>query len=219
MVSDGTNLFTGRQESTAMRITALWLFAGGLLVLLSACRTPVLPSAVPVANLYPTLHPSAVLTSSRPLVLSEGELSALLAHLGVLGPLRVHGMGAAELSLVRRALERHGYAELDARRTACPVRWVVLRGVAEDSGAALSIEAGLSAPPVAAGQWSIDLRRPPATVETRTERGGSTVTVESWSGSANQATVAVRRVSPAAASPTWELSCRARVRDAAAPAP
>ncbi|NLF18807.1 MAG: hypothetical protein GX595_16365 [Lentisphaerae bacterium] len=202
-----------------MRTTALWLFAGSLLVLLSACRTPVRPSAVPVANLYPTLHPSAVLESSRPLVLSEGDLSALLAHVGVLGPLRVHGMSAAELSLARRALERHGYAELDARRTACPVRWVVLRGVAEDGGSALSVEAALSAPPAAAGQGSIDLRRPPATVETRTGRGGSTVTVETWSGTADQAAVAVRRVSPAGSSPTWELHCRTRVRGAAPPRP
>jgi len=202
-----------------MMKTALWLFAGGLLVLLSACRTPVRPSAVPVANLYPTLHPSAVLESSRPLVLSEGDLSALLAHVGVLGPLRVHGMSAAELSLARRALERHGYAELDARRTTCPVRWVVLRGVAEDGDAALWIEAGLSAPPAAAGQWSIDLRRPPSTVEARTGRGGSTMAVETWSGSAEPAVVAVRRVGAAGSAPTWELSYRTPVREAAPPRP
>lgn len=197
-----------------MRKTALWLLAGGLVVLLSACRTPVRPSAVPVANLYPTLHPSAVLAASRPLSLTDGELSALLAHLGLLGPLRTHGMIAAELPLVRRALERHGYAELDARRTACPVRWVVLRGVSEGDGSALWIEAGLSAPPAAAGHWSIDLRRVPATVEPRVERSGSTVTVETWSGTAENAVVAVRRIRASSSLPTWELSYRTPVRKA-----
>lgn len=195
-----------------MRPAAVLFVIGAVVGIQCGCRTPVPPPTSPVANLYPTLNPSAILEQCRPVRLAQIELSAGLAHLGLLGPLRTHGMAAAELPLVLRGLERHGYAELDARRTVCPVRWVVLRGEDTDGGTRLVIEAGLQEPPVTASQWAIDVKRPPATVETRAEAYGRSSRVETWHGTSERAAVEVRRVTPRGALPYWELSYRAGVR-------
>jgi len=200
-----------------MRDAALLLCLVALLGPLCGCRTPVTPLTVPVANLYPTLNPSAVLDECRPVNLTSAELTAVLAHLGLLGPLKTYGMGPGELPVVRRGLERHGYAELDARRTVCPVRWVVLRSQGSNGASGFLVEAGLEAPPATAAQWAIDVKRPPATISTRNESYGGWSKVEVWRGTADSGEVEVRRVTPRGALVYWELSYRTAVR-AAVPA-
>jgi hypothetical protein len=176
------------------------------------CRTPFKPATVPVANLYPTLNPSGILATTRPLVLSGGEASALLAHLGALGPLRAHGMGSGELPLVLRGLERHGYAELDARRTTCPVRWVVLRCVEEADRPLLVVEVGSVAPPAAAAHYGLDLGRPAAATGTRSDAYGRVSRVETWIAVSDQPVVQARRITAPGQAEYWELEYRAPVQ-------
>lgn len=195
-----------------MRRVAMLLLVAGLLGLLAGCRTPFPPPTVPIANLYPTLHPGSVLDSSCPVPLAERELTALLAHLGLLGPLRAQGMGAAEVPLVVRGLERHGYAELDARRSACPVHWVVLRGVTAAGGTWLVVEAGMTAPAAGAAQYGIDVAAPPASVLPRIDIYGRRSQVQTWRGAAGESAVEVRRVIAAGSIPYWELEYRQAVR-------
>jgi hypothetical protein len=185
----------------ALGLAAIW-----------GCRTPFGPPAVPVANLYPTLCSSTVLGEARPVALTETDLSALLAHLGALGPLRSHGMAAGELPLARRGLARHGYAELDARRTACPVRWVILRGLAEANRPCLVVEVGYSSAPAVATQYAIDLAQPAAETGTRTDAYGRVSRIETWRGIADSIRVEVRRVFPPGLAEFWEVEYRAPVR-------
>lgn len=180
----------------------------GVALAVAGCRTPVKPLTVPIANLYPTLNPSGVLATTRPLKVAEGELSALLAHLGALGPLRAHGMGPGEMPLVVRALSRHGYAELDARRTACPVRWVVLRGLSESGRPSLAIEIGSAIPPAVAGEYGIDLGRPGTLAPPRRDAYGRVSLIEAWRAAAEGTTTEVRRVSPPGRGQYWELEYR-----------
>jgi hypothetical protein len=195
-----------------MRRARLFFAVAGLLAALSACRTPFKPPTVPLANLYPTLHPSGILDSSRALRLTAGEVTALLVRLELLGPLQAYGMGPGEVPLVVRGLERHGYAELDARRSASPVHWVVLRGVVEAGETCLLLEAGLAAPPAGATPWGIDVAAPPATVLSRTDIYGRRSQVETWRGVADKAPVEVRRVIPAGRPRYWELAYRQRLQ-------
>ncbi len=195
----------------SMRRVRVLFVAAGLLGLLAGCRTPFQPPTVPIANLYPTLHPSSVLDSSCPLSLAEPELTALLAHLGLLGPLRAQGMGSAEVPLVVRGLQRHGYAELDARRSACPVHWVVVRGVTAAGETWLVVEAGMTAPPAGAAQYGIDVAAPPASVLPRADIYGRRSQVQAWRGAVGEAAVAVRRVTGLGAAPYWELEYRQAV--------
>lgn len=202
-----------------MRRVRLFLIAVGLVGALSGCRTPFEPPTVPIANLYPTLHPGSILDRSCPLSLADGEVAALLARLGLLGPLQTHGMGAGEIALVRRGLERHGYAELDARRSACPVHWVVLRGLATEGATWLVVEAGTGAAPGFALQCGIDVAATPASVLPRTDVYGRRSQVETWRGRSGAAAVEVRRVVPSGRPPYWELDYRQAGRRPAAGVP
>lgn len=195
-----------------MRRVRVLFAAVSLLGLLAGCRTPFQPPTVPIANLYPTLNPGSILDRSQPLSVTERELTALLAHLGLLGPLRAYGLGAGEMPLVVRGLERHGYAELDARRSACPLHWVVLRGVAEAGGTWLLLEAGMGVPPVYAPQCGIDVATAPASVLPRSDIYGRRSQVETWRGLSGESVIEVRRVTPAARSAYWELLVRQAVR-------
>jgi hypothetical protein len=184
----------------------------GLIGALSGCRTPFGPATVPVANLYPTLNPGSILDRSCPLRLPESELTALLAHLGLLGPLRAHGLGAGQVPLVVRGLERHGYAELDARRSACPVHWVVLRGLTEGRETRLVVEAGMADPPACAAECGIDVANAPASALPRADVYGRRSQVEIWRGASGSSPVEVRRVASPGRPPYWELEYRQVVR-------
>jgi|GEM_PF-2554844 len=181
----------------------------GVGVVLAGCRTPVKPLTVPIANLYPTLSPSGVLATTQPLTLAEAEVSALLAHLGALGPLRAHGMGPGEMPLVIRALARRGYAELDARRTACPVRWAILRCITDSGVPRLVIEIGSAAAPAIAAEYGIDLGRPGTLERPRRDAYGRVSLVEAWRSAGKRFTLEVRRVGPPGrGAEYWELECR-----------
>ena len=191
-----------------MRRGCLLLVAVGLLVALNGCRTPFEPPTIPLANLYPTLHPGSILDSSKSLRLTEVEVAAVLSQLGLLEPLRAHGLGTVEVPLVSRGLERHGYAELDARRSACPVHWVVLRGVAEAGGTWLVVEAGMESTPGCASACGIDLVAAPVSVRPRTDVYGRRSQVETWRGGVGASPVEVRRVLPSGRPAYWELEYR-----------
>jgi hypothetical protein len=172
------------------------------------CRTPVKPLTVPVANLYPTLNPSSILAGARSVKVAEGDLSALLAHLGALGPLKAHGMGPGEMPLVLRGLERHGYAEIDARRTPCPVRWVVLRGITEESQPRLVVEIGFTSAPSAAEESGINLTRPGTLAPPRRDAYGRVSLIEAWRSHTERADIEVRHISPPGGGEYWELEYR-----------
>jgi hypothetical protein len=191
------------------------VIAAGLLGALGGCRTPFNPPTVPIANLYPTLHPGSILDQSRAVVAGEAEVTAVLVRLGLLEPLRRHGMGPAEVPLVVRGLERHGYAELDARRSSCPVHWVVLRGVSEAGATWLVLEAGLAAAPAWAAASGMNLGAAPATAGSRTDVYGRRSQVETWRGALDGAPVAVRRVTSPGRPVYWEVE----YRQPAAPTP
>ncbi len=195
-----------------MRHCGLFLVLAALAAA-SGCRTPVKPATVPVANLYPTLTSTAVLDTTRPLKLESTDLSALLAHLGALGPLKAHGMRTEELSLALRGLERHGYAELDARRTACPIRWVVLRCAARPDPGCLVVEIGSSDLPAAAAQYGLDPKRPPAESGIRSDPYGRGSRIDAWRGLAARAAVELRRVQPMGGDAYWEFEYRAPLLD------
>ena len=183
---------------------------------MAGCRTPVLPPTVPVANLYPTLNPSSILETSRSVSVTAAEVSAILTEVGLLEPLTGHGMGPGEVPLVCRGLQRHGYAELDGRRSGGPVRWVVLRGVAEGGATCLVVEAGLESPPARAAQWGIEVRQSSGARTTRADIYGRRAEVETWRGTSARARVEVSRVQTKDRRTYWEVDYR--VPAAAAPA-
>ena len=87
-----------------------------LLALLASCAA-VRPPERPVAYIYPTTRPMAALSEMTPVNASLEDIRALLDKLGVLRELVDAGLTDVELGIVCRGLAKHGYSEIDARRS------------------------------------------------------------------------------------------------------
>ena len=84
-----------------------------------------LPPERPVAYMYPSAIHAEMLSLLKPVAAGESQLDELLRLLGVKVDLVKFGLTPQELETVSRGLRRRGYAELDCRRTKCPVRMVI----------------------------------------------------------------------------------------------
>ena len=101
-----------------------------LLFLLCGCvDTGYQPPQRPLAYMYPTLMPGTQLRQLRGVEVTVALLRQRLEGLGLWEPLVAAGLTEQELATVVRSLSHRGYAELDARRTKSPVRWVAFLGL------------------------------------------------------------------------------------------
>ncbi|MBN2450417.1 MAG: hypothetical protein JXR77_08505 [Lentisphaeria bacterium] len=185
----------------------------GVLLWGAGCRTPVAPPVRPVANLFPTLQPVTVLEGLEPSDVADASLAEMLEEAGVLDPLRHWGLTTAELGTAARGLRRRGYAEIDARRCACPVRWVVLRTLAvTEALRELRVEAGHADVPGIAREYGIDVATEPGERATRHDVYGRGSEVWSWHGGRGGRACTVRRVyGPAGGTVHWETEIRFRI--------
>lgn len=105
------------------------ILAAALFFLLTGCRT-YQPPQRPVAYMYPTLMSGTQLRRLTPQNTSPADLQSYLESMELWRPLVKAGLETPELETLSRSLARRGYAELDARRSACPVAWVAFMGIA-----------------------------------------------------------------------------------------
>ena len=95
-------------------------------ILVSGCLSSGhYPPERPVAYMYPSVMRSQNLAMMKPCVTDEAAIEAKLEALGVKAILGQYGMMRTELQTVVRGLRNRGYAEIDCRRTKCPVRFVI----------------------------------------------------------------------------------------------
>ena len=178
-----------------MTVRSAWL---GLVLLaigwLSAgCRTPFEPPTRPIANLYPTVYPSTILGEVKPGAVPLRRLGELLQETGLLAPLTVAGMWRQELETVVRGLAHRGYAEIDARRSDCRVRWVVFRLQTLSTGLCLVLEAGGDDMSPAARYFGIDTAAAPKVAD-RTDIYGRRSLLQTWTTTGDRGEGTIRRV-------------------------
>ena len=90
------------------------------------------PPERPMAFMVPTLTRGGNLENLHRLRVSPEILRSHLEEQQFWEPLRKAGLEESELETVSRGLRLRGYAELDARRTASPLQWVMFFGSAPD---------------------------------------------------------------------------------------
>lgn len=95
-------------------------------LLFCACQT-TLPPPRPLANMYPSLEPAAVLNALQPRPTDPDWLRRQLAAIALDRLLLQYGFPDHEWPLLARGLSRRGYAEIDARKTGSPLRWMIFR--------------------------------------------------------------------------------------------
>ena len=102
-----------------------------VLALCYGCAT-YQPPERPVAFMVPTLTRGGSLQALHRLRVSPDLLRSHLEEQQFWEPLRQAGLEESELETISRGLRLRGYAELDARRTASPLQWVIFCGSAPD---------------------------------------------------------------------------------------
>ena len=100
-------------------------------MLMCGCAT-YQPPERPVAFMVPTLTRGGSLQALHRLRVSPDLLRSHLEEQQFWEPLRKVGLEESELETISRGLRLRGYAELDARRTASPLQWVMFFGSAPD---------------------------------------------------------------------------------------
>ncbi|MBQ7650806.1 MAG: hypothetical protein IJS15_07595 [Victivallales bacterium] len=94
-------------------------------LVLVSCAT-VKPPQRPVAYIYPSLVPMATIKTYRPMQLDEATVKRFLEESRTLATLEKAGLRQSELSILVRGLAKHGYAELDARRSKSEISWLTI---------------------------------------------------------------------------------------------
>jgi hypothetical protein len=95
-------------------------------LLLSGCLSSGhYPPERPVAYMYPSVMRAQNLSLMKGCPADESAIEAKLDELGVRAILEQYGLVRAELQTIARGIRNRGYAELDCRRTKCPVRFVI----------------------------------------------------------------------------------------------
>ena len=92
-------------------------------LLLASCAT-VQPPQRPVAYIYPSLVPMSAIQACRPTQLDEAAVRKLLEQSRTLSILESAGLQQSEISILVRGIAKHGYAELDARRSKSIISWL-----------------------------------------------------------------------------------------------
>ena len=94
-------------------------------LLLASCTT-VQPPQRPVAYIYPSLVPMSDIQACRPTKLDEAAVRKLLEKSRTLSVLENAGLHQSEISILVRGIAKHGYAELDARRSKSKISWLTV---------------------------------------------------------------------------------------------
>ena len=94
------------------------------ILLIAAGCTSVEPPKRPVAYVFPTIRTFESLEKLKPQKISTAKLRSWLELIGNEKELTQGGLLEEDLELVSLGLERSGYAELDARKTALSMRWI-----------------------------------------------------------------------------------------------
>lgn len=92
-------------------------------LLLASC-TSVKPPQRPVAYIYPSLVPMAAIKDCTQAQLAPDAIRKLLDESRTLTILENAGLLPTELATLSRGLAKHGYAELDARRSKSVISWL-----------------------------------------------------------------------------------------------
>ena len=106
------------------RIRILASIIAACLALVS-CST-IKPPQRPVAYIYPSLVPMSAIKTYSPMQLDEAKVKGLLDVSRTLTILEKAGLRQSELSILVRGLAKHGYAELDARRSKSEISWLTI---------------------------------------------------------------------------------------------
>ena len=91
-------------------------------ILMASCAT-VKPPQRPVAYIYPSLVPMSAIKCT-PTQLATEAIRELLKESRTLAILENAGLQTGEIAILSRGLAKHGYAELDARRSKSIISWV-----------------------------------------------------------------------------------------------
>ena len=94
-------------------------------LLLASCAT-VQPPQRPVAYIYPSLVPMSAIQACRPTKHDEAAVRKLLEKSRTLLILENAGLQQSEISILVRGIAKHGYAELDARRSKSIISWLTI---------------------------------------------------------------------------------------------
>jgi len=103
-----------------------------LIFIMVSCRT-VLPPERPVAYMYPTVCPAAILSEMHPAKITRQELRDALSDMNLIADIDNSGMLSTDLAVILRSLTKRGYAEIDARRSKLPWQWISLSVPAENT--------------------------------------------------------------------------------------
>ncbi len=94
-------------------------------LLLASCES-VKPPERPVAYIYPSLVPMAAIQSCTPKQLTAERIRSLLEESRSLAILESAGLQQGEIGILMRGIAKHGYAELDVRRSKCDISWLTI---------------------------------------------------------------------------------------------
>lgn len=137
----------------------------------------VKPPERPVAYMYPMLVKMSEIADCKPTIASPDNVKSLLAQAHLLEPLMAAGLRNVDLGILARGLAKHGYAEIDARRAACPVRWA---SIAFRAGAAIIRSGFKELPP---DECRFGIKPDDSSARQTIERGsyGQSIYVKTWS--------------------------------------
>ncbi len=108
-----------------MRRFGIWTFISLTVFTLLSCST-VKPPQRPVAYIYPSLVPMSAIQLCTPVQLDDATIRKLLNESRTLSILENAGLRQSEIAILARGLAKHGYAELDARRSKSDISWLTI---------------------------------------------------------------------------------------------
>jgi len=170
------------------------LAVGAAIIFLSGCLS--VPSRPPYIGMFPSLHAAGTLNEVKPYKIDATRVQELLRTAGIDVSLGEFRLKEDDFRLLARGLSRHGYAEIDARRSASQVRWAVLKSLpeTEKENAILSVETGYWQRPPEKHLAGINLDRPPDRTENRTNIHGEREKHSSWERRIGGISILVSRV-------------------------
>lgn len=130
-----------------------------VLALFCSCQGIKRPER-PVTTMFPTVLPANVMSALAPCSLSHDDLQEIMDKTGTSPELQKAGFLQTDYSIIRRGLEKRGYAEIDGRRCrALPWQWLTFCAISGNDSINLCISKGYNTMP--ANISLPDLARPP----------------------------------------------------------
>jgi len=114
-----------------------------LAVVLAGCHS-FTPPERPVAYIFPTVQDWSALQNLQAREIKSDVLKEALKKAGLLDELMAAGMLECDFDILVRGIRRHGYSELDARKTDLPFRWIAF---CSDKGDSLILWVGFNDSP------------------------------------------------------------------------